>query len=383
MIRALFVYRYCGRGGVEAALRLRVTNLPLHGIEAHALFLHDANGSRDYRRLEGRVFFQAGEPAFAELLRSRRYEVISLIDTFEVLDWIQAVAYEGAVIAELQSTYPEALAELHRLSSRRLGALLVPSRFQADWVRRHLDRSVRERLGIHVVPNFVDPGEFFPVSATTPPTGPKIVGWIGQLDRLKNWRAFLDVADRLADRGDVEFWVVGGGASSEDSRRSFRLRVCNSRLATTLRWWPSVPHRTMPLVYHLIAASGGVATLTTRCESFGLAALEAMASGCPVVAPRVGALPELIEHGVTGLLYRAQDTRRAARFVAMLLDHEDLRRELASRAAARAIASFAPGRCAAILADVVQSVAGAHLGASSSAVACKAQRSPVTERLPA
>jgi len=54
-------------------------------------------------------------------------------------------------------------------------------------------------------------------------------------------------------------------------------------------------------------------------ESFGLAALEAMACKVPSIATRVGGVPELIEDGVTGLLYSVGDVDAMARGALSLL----------------------------------------------------------------
>jgi L-malate glycosyltransferase len=51
-----------------------------------------------------------------------------------------------------------------------------------------------------------------------------------------------------------------------------------------------------------LLAEADVLLLPSETESFGLVALEAMASGVPVVASRVGGLPEVVEHGVSGFL---------------------------------------------------------------------------------
>ncbi len=63
--------------------------------------------------------------------------------------------------------------------------------------------------------------------------------------------------------------------------------------------------------------------LPSATESFGLAALEAMACDVPVVASRVGGLPEVIEHGVTGFLHPPDDIDgMAASGLAVLTDPE-------------------------------------------------------------
>jgi N-acetyl-alpha-D-glucosaminyl L-malate synthase BshA len=65
-------------------------------------------------------------------------------------------------------------------------------------------------------------------------------------------------------------------------------------------------------------------------ESFGLAALEAMACKVPVVASRVGGLPEVIESGVSGFLHDVEDLAGMAVSGTALLTDRDLHRRIAS-----------------------------------------------------
>jgi N-acetyl-alpha-D-glucosaminyl L-malate synthase BshA len=68
--------------------------------------------------------------------------------------------------------------------------------------------------------------------------------------------------------------------------------------------------------------------LPSDSESFGLAALEAMACEVPVISTRVGGLPEVIEHGVDGYLVEPRDVGAAARFAIDILSRADRGREL-------------------------------------------------------
>jgi glycosyltransferase involved in cell wall biosynthesis len=63
-------------------------------------------------------------------------------------------------------------------------------------------------------------------------------------------------------------------------------------------------------------------------EAFAFTLLEAMASSCPVVATRIGAIPESILDGVTGILVPPQDTKTTAEAILKLLKDETLRRRM-------------------------------------------------------
>ena len=72
--------------------------------------------------------------------------------------------------------------------------------------------------------------------------------------------------------------------------------------------------------------------LPSAQESFGLAALEAMACGVPVVASRVGGLSEVVEDGVSGCLHAPDDIDGMARSVVTLLTDEPLHARMAAAA---------------------------------------------------
>jgi len=83
--------------------------------------------------------------------------------------------------------------------------------------------------------------------------------------------------------------------------------------------------------------------LPSQTESFGLAALEAMACGVPVIASAVGGLPEVVADGETGLLLPVGDVEGLAQAAVALLTDEPRRRRMSVAARRRAENLFRPG----------------------------------------
>ncbi|MBS1250005.1 MAG: N-acetyl-alpha-D-glucosaminyl L-malate synthase [Chloroflexi bacterium] len=80
--------------------------------------------------------------------------------------------------------------------------------------------------------------------------------------------------------------------------------------------------------------------LPSETESFGLVALEAMASGVPVIASDVGGLPEVVEHGVTGFLAPVGDTKKMAEYALEILDDCSSCKRFSKAARQRAVELF-------------------------------------------
>lgn len=87
-------------------------------------------------------------------------------------------------------------------------------------------------------------------------------------------------------------------------------------------------------------ASADLFLLTSAQESFGLAALEAMAYGVPVIATNVGGLPELIEHGKSGFLANLGDIAKMSEYAVQLLANPQLYNEVSQAARRRAEENF-------------------------------------------
>jgi glycosyltransferase involved in cell wall biosynthesis len=119
-----------------------------------------------------------------------------------------------------------------------------------------------------------------------------LVGTLSRLTSQKGLDLFLEVAARLlAEEDRVRFAVVGQGEARADLEARARSLGIAERVV-----FPG--HQHAPSAF----AAFDLFLTTSRYEGLPLTLLEAMASGLPVVAPRIGAFPEVVEDGVTGLL---------------------------------------------------------------------------------
>ncbi len=89
-----------------------------------------------------------------------------------------------------------------------------------------------------------------------------------------------------------------------------------------------------------IMAAADLMILPSKKESFGLAALESMACGTPVIAANAGGLPELIRDGENGLLFNNGDTDEAVGKILSLLQNQDLYNKMRQKAIDTATIKF-------------------------------------------
>ena len=157
--------------------------------------------------------------------------------------------------------------------------------------------------------------------------------FVGRIQPLKG----LDVAvQTLAalDMPGAQLIVVGGasGTEGENEMRRVKALIAEHKLERRVHFYEPQPHHLLSTFYR----AADVVLVPSRSESFGLVALEASASGVPVVATGVGGLLNLIEHGRTGYLVPARDPNKFASFTARLLNDPLLALSMGTAAAERA-----------------------------------------------
>ena len=101
-----------------------------------------------------------------------------------------------------------------------------------------------------------------------------------------------------------------------------------------------------------LLASADIFVLPSRAEGLPNAVLEAMASGLPVVATRVGGIPEIIEDGVSGLLVAPQNSAELAQALTRVLSDTELAAKLAEASRERACSEFSFERAIAQLEEI-------------------------------
>jgi glycogen(starch) synthase len=101
--------------------------------------------------------------------------------------------------------------------------------------------------------------------------------------------------------------------------------------------------------------------MPSRREGLGVVAVQAALMACPIVASRVGGLPEVVVHEETGLLVERDDPRGLAEAIAFLLDHPDVAERFGRAGRERTRDLFACERCVDAYDTLYTSVAGGRI----------------------
>lgn len=183
---------------------------------------------------------------------------------------------------------------------------------------------------IRVIPGGVDPADY----AAVPPPVPGVVGALGRLEPEKGFDVLLDAVAQLPP----EVRLVLGGSGLEQEALAAQVDALGLQHRVTLTGFVAdVP---------AFLGQTGIFVLPSRSEGLGLVLLEAMAAGRPVVASRVGGIPEVVLDGETGLLVPPEDPGALADAIRRLLEDPSLAQRLGEAGRRRVEAVFSAERMA-------------------------------------
>ena len=153
---------------------------------------------------------------------------------------------------------------------------------------------------------------------------------MGRLTPIKGLETLLRALAVLRSDGfpaaRLTLLVVGGTKGDEAGSGHLRRLAQELGVGAWVDFRGPQPQDVLPDYY----AAADLCLMPSRYESFGMVALEAMASGVPVIASRAGGLAVTVQDGATGRLVPEGDVAGLARAVAALLADEPARRALAS-----------------------------------------------------
>ncbi len=234
----------------------------------------------------------------------------------------------------------------------RLERLTLP---RADGVvcLTHHTREAVEKLARRtwVLPNAVDTS-FFDLQPAPPRDAPPIVLCVGTIVRHKNVNAFIRALDPLATKRDFKVIFLGKADTGAYCSEFFHL-------VKERPWCEHVEFSSRERVkeFFKVATLLALPTLEDNCP---MVVLEAMAAGLPVLASKVGGVPDLIQPEKTGLFCDPQRPESIREGVARLLEDRELSHRLAVDAKAAAQTRFHPRIIASRHLEIYREVLAAH-----------------------
>jgi N-acetyl-alpha-D-glucosaminyl L-malate synthase BshA len=201
----------------------------------------------------------------------------------------------------------------------------------SESLRADTCRELAVRTDIKVIPNFLNCAAHHRVDASgvrkrlIGDDHAKVAIHVSNFRPVKRVMAVVDVFDRIRREVPAHLLMVGDGPELDAASRLAQERGLEGQVH-----FLGEQDQVLPLL-----SIADLFLLPSAQESFGLAALEAMACEVPVVASNVGGLPEVIDHGTTGFLHPMDDLDGMARSAVRVLTDSHLHDQMAAAGLAK------------------------------------------------
>ncbi|MBC7128836.1 MAG: glycosyltransferase [Thermoplasmatales archaeon] len=191
---------------------------------------------------------------------------------------------------------------------KRCSCIIAPSNYTA----RYINEKIIER-SIEIIPTGIDIKRFSK-GKNKKDNEKKIILHVGRIVREKNIDLIIEASPYILKKLDTTFLIVGEGPA----RKEYEEKVIKKGLEKNFVFTGFVDDEKLLNYYHL----ADVFVFPSIYETQGIVALEAMASGLPVVAARAKALPDFITDGENGYLFDPYDAKEFAEKVIKAIDNK-------------------------------------------------------------
>jgi N-acetyl-alpha-D-glucosaminyl L-malate synthase BshA len=205
----------------------------------------------------------------------------------------------------------------------------------SKWLKDETAINFSTEKAIEVIPNFVDPDRFHHDRANLfhlfDVVDDKLLCHVSNFRPVKRIMDVLAIFERVAAKVPSRLIMVGDGPDRSRAEAFCR----DHNLRDRVFFLGNVPN------LEEVVGSADVFLLPSDAESFGMAALEAMASEVPVIGTRTGGMPEVVIDGESGYLFPVGDVDAMADCAIEILRDDDLRRKLGRTGREVAVDRFA------------------------------------------
>jgi glycosyltransferase involved in cell wall biosynthesis len=164
------------------------------------------------------------------------------------------------------------------------------------------------------------------------------IGMVGRIEEGKGQHLLMQAVHELVQQGNAVHATVIGPAMNARYEAKLKEQVKERGLNNAIHFYGSHPN---PVE---IMSAFDVVVLATKQETFGLVLIEAMRNGVAVIGTRAGGVPEIIDEGITGLMFAPENSQELTEKLSALVNDKSLCKKLAQAGKEKADRLFDQGQ---------------------------------------